>query len=64
MSSSNLSVILAERPTNEIILGRTFTQKTTPIPTRDELRDKEILVEVLFLSIDATMRGWIEGKGA
>lgn len=59
MARDNLSVVLAERPTNDIIPGQTFHQKITPAPTPDDLKDGEILVEVLYLSLDPAMRGWL-----
>ncbi|KAJ4263306.1 hypothetical protein NW762_006124 [Fusarium torreyae] len=60
MTIDNLSVVLAERPIAEIIPGKTFAQRVNPAPTRCDLKDGEILVEALYLSLDPTMRGWIE----
>lgn len=61
MARDNLSIVLAERPTTDIIPGQTFTQKTSPAPTPADLQDGQILVETLYLSLDPAMRGWLRG---
>lgn len=62
MAAENLSIVLAERPTDEIVPGTTFNQKVAPAPTSAALRDGEILVEALYLSLDPAMRGWLNGN--
>lgn len=62
MKQDNLSVVLAERPTAAIIPGQTFHQKTTPVPSPADLKDGEVLVETLYLSLDPAMRGWLNGE--
>lgn len=62
MAQENLSYVLAERPTDEIIVGRTLAQKRSPMPSAADLQDGQILVEVLYLSLDPAMRGWMTGK--
>ena len=64
MAPENLSIHLAERPTGEIIPGTTFTAKTSPAPSASDLKDGQILVEVLYLSLDPTLRGQLNGKHA
>ena len=59
MKSENLSIVLAERPVDSIVPGRTFSKKTSHIPTESDLKDGQILVEVLYLSLDPAMRGWM-----
>ncbi|KAJ4269513.1 hypothetical protein NW762_001174 [Fusarium torreyae] len=59
MARENLSVVLAERPTSDIIPNQTFNQKTAPAPTSADLKDGQILVETLYLSLDPAMRGWL-----
>ncbi|KAK7422829.1 hypothetical protein QQX98_001391 [Neonectria punicea] len=59
MARENLTITLAERPTADIIPGQTFAQKTDAAPTADELKDGQILVETLYLSLDPAMRGWL-----
>ncbi|KAG5912912.1 hypothetical protein E4U61_007655 [Claviceps capensis] len=59
MKQENSSIILAERPTDNIIPGQTFHEKKSPIPSPADLKDGEILVEVLYLSLDPAMRGWL-----
>lgn len=61
MPRDNLSVYLAERPTGDIIPGRTLKQRTSAAPEPGDLKDGEILVEVLYLSLDPAMRGWMTG---
>ncbi|KAH6984595.1 hypothetical protein BGZ61DRAFT_62690 [Ilyonectria robusta] len=60
MARDNLSITLAERPTTDIIPGQTFSQNVAPAPTPDELKDGQILVEALYLSLDPAMRGWLK----
>lgn len=62
MARDNLSIVLAERPKDVIVPGQTFTQKVSPAPTPSDLKDGEILVEVLYLSLDPTMRSWLNGE--
>lgn len=62
MPRENLSIHLAERPVDDIIPGKTFEQRKQPIPSPSELKDGEILVETLYLSLDPAMRGWLDGK--
>lgn len=59
MKQENLSVVLAERPKDNIIPGQTFNEKRTPIPSPADLQDGQVLVEVLYLSLDPAMRGWL-----
>lgn len=58
--TTNTTVILAERPTGDIIPGKTFAIKTSPRPTAADLKDGEVLVEQLYLSLDPAMRGWLD----
>ena len=60
-SGSNLQVVLAERPTADIIPGQTFKTQTMPVPTAEDLKDGAILVQNLYLSLDPAMRGWLNG---
>ena len=62
MAHQNVSVVLAERPVENIIPGKTFERKVEPAPTAADLKDGEILVESLYLSLDPAMRGWLKGK--
>ena len=64
MARENLTYVLAERPTGDIIPGRTFKAERGPAPTADDLKDGEILVESLYLSLDPAMRGWLNGTSA
>jgi NADPH-dependent curcumin reductase CurA len=63
MARENLSIHLAARPKGEIIPGggdgATFEYRVTPAPTEADLKDGEILVESLYLSLDPAMRTWL-----
>jgi NADPH-dependent curcumin reductase CurA len=61
-SSSNLQIVLAERPKADIIPGQTFKSQTVPVPNAADLKDGEILVQNLYLSLDPAMRGWLNGS--
>lgn len=60
--ATNLAIHLAKRPTGEIIPGTTFTHKTTPAPTAADLKDGQILVEVLYLSLDPALRPQLDDR--
>ena len=62
--STYQSIVLAERPKDNIIPGQTFSVKTNPVPTEDDLKDGQVLVETLYLSLDPAMRGWLNGNAA
>jgi len=53
------SVVLAERPKAAIIPGETFHLKENPTITEADLKDGQVLVETLYLSLDPAMRGWL-----
>ncbi|KAI5458588.1 hypothetical protein BGZ63DRAFT_391685 [Mariannaea sp. PMI_226] len=60
MARENLTITLAERPTADIVPGQTFSQNTSPAPSSANLKDGEILVETLYISLDPAMRGWLK----
>lgn len=51
MGRDNVSIVLAERPTGDIVPDKTFKQQVTPAPTPSDLKDGQILVESLYLSL-------------
>ncbi|KAM5341231.1 hypothetical protein ACJ41O_015340 [Fusarium nematophilum] len=57
--STQVTIVLAERPQDDIIPGKTFQERIQPRPTPEDLKDGELLVENLYLSIDPAMRAWI-----
>ena len=59
--STYQSVVLAQRPKSLIVPGETFTLKTNPILTEKDLKDDQVLIETLYLSLDPAMRGWLNG---
>lgn len=53
----NTQIVLAERPVTDIDPKKTFRiQKVT---LSDELGPNEILVKVIYISLDPAMRGWM-----
>jgi NADPH-dependent curcumin reductase CurA len=57
------SAVLASRPKTDIVPGETFALKNNPIITASDLKDGQELVESVYLSLDPTMRGWLnEGQ--
>jgi NADPH-dependent curcumin reductase CurA len=58
----SLQIELAERPEGEIIPGKTFCQRKVPAPTEADLKDGQILLENLYLSLDPAMRGWLADR--
>jgi len=61
MTRTNTSYHLAERPKPDLIPGKTFEKRTNPAPTADQLKDGEVLVEALYLSLDPAMRPMLNG---
>ncbi|KAL5331494.1 hypothetical protein ACEPPN_001025 [Leptodophora sp. 'Broadleaf-Isolate-01'] len=57
--STYTSVVLAKRPKALIVPGETFSLKQNPMLSQRDLKDGQILVETLYLSIDPAMRGWL-----
>ncbi|KAF9189821.1 hypothetical protein BGZ50_000569 [Haplosporangium sp. Z 11] len=53
----NTQVVLANRPVTDIDPKTTFRKQTVSLS--DELGPNEILVKVLFVSLDPAMRGWM-----
>ena len=41
---------------------QTFKIEERPYPKESELKDGEVLIENLYLSLDPAMRGWMNGK--
>jgi len=58
-SATYQSIVLANRPKDLIVPGETFASKTSPVPTESDLKDGQVLVESLYLSLDPAMRGWL-----
>jgi len=61
-NSTYQSVVLAKRPKALIVPGETFTLKTNQMPSEADLKDDQVLVETLYLSLDPAMRGWLNGS--
>lgn len=60
--ASYKSVVLAQRPKSVIVPGETFAVKENPIITEADLKDGQVLVETLYLSLDPAMRAWLNGN--
>lgn len=61
---TSLSYVFAKRPTGDIIPGETFKAVTEPAPTEAELKDGDVLYEAYYLSLDPSMRVWLNGEYA
>ncbi|KAI0399949.1 hypothetical protein F4802DRAFT_526417 [Xylaria palmicola] len=59
MARENKTFVLAERPKAHVIPGQTFRLEKGTAPTADDLKDGQLLVESLYLSLDPAMRGWL-----
>ncbi|OTA86902.1 hypothetical protein M434DRAFT_24086 [Hypoxylon sp. CO27-5] len=59
MARKNHNFHLAERPQGLIVPGRTFNFVETDAPTADDLKDGQVLVETIWLSLDQSMRCWL-----
>ncbi|HEX7671603.1 MAG TPA: NADP-dependent oxidoreductase, partial [Polyangiaceae bacterium] len=57
MSDTNRQIVLKSRPKKGPLSPDCFDTKVTPVP---QLADGQILVRTLYLSIDPTIRGWME----
>jgi NADPH-dependent curcumin reductase CurA len=56
------AVTLSQRPKDEIVLGETFKVVEKSTPKESDLEDGQVLIEVLYLSLDPAMRGWLNGR--
>lgn len=57
------SVILAKRPgKGEIVPGETFKIEEHKRLEESDLKDGQLLLEVVYLSLDPSMRGWLNGE--
>lgn len=56
------SVVLAKRPASLIVSGETFAVKEHEIVKTENLKDGEVLVETLYLSVDPGMRVSLNGN--
>lgn len=61
MAPTYQSTVLAQRPKSSIVIGETFKTITNPKPTASDLKDGEVLLQSLYLSLDPAMRGWLNG---
>ncbi|KAF9438064.1 hypothetical protein BGZ76_009936 [Entomortierella beljakovae] len=56
----NTQIVLADRPVADIELGKTFRQQTVELS--QELGPNQLLVKVLYVSLDPAMRGWMRDQ--
>ena len=61
-ASTYTSIHLAQRPKDKIIPGETFKLKSNEVPKESDLKDGEVLLQSLYLSLDPAMRGWMNGE--
>ncbi|KAK4222098.1 putative NADP-dependent oxidoreductase [Podospora fimiseda] len=57
-----LQLVLAKRPTGNIIPGETFNLVNIPTPSVKDIPDRHVLVEALYFSVDPAMRGWLDDR--
>lgn len=57
--STYQKVVLAKRPTDNIIPGETFRLESAKVPSEADLKDGQVLFETRYLSLDPAMRGWL-----
>lgn len=59
MASTTQSIVLASRPTGDIVPGTTFKAQSQPKLSESDLQHGQALVETIYLSLDPAMRGWL-----
>ncbi|EFX05362.1 alcohol dehydrogenase [Grosmannia clavigera kw1407] len=59
MSREITTVVLAERPKTVVVPGETFRVEKVAAPTEADLKDGQLLLETLYVSLDPAMRGWL-----
>ena len=62
MATTYTSIHLAKRPKDKIIPGETFSAKKNSTPKEADLQDGEVVFQILYLSLDPAMRGWLNGE--
>ncbi|KAK4124450.1 NAD(P)-binding protein [Parathielavia appendiculata] len=62
MARQSLQLELAERPKGEIEVGKTFRLRKVDAPTEADLKEGELLLECLYVSLDPAMRGWLDDR--
>ena len=60
--STYQTVVLAQRPKSTVVPGETFKIENNPVPSEGDLKDGQVIVETLYLSLDPAMRGWLNGN--
>lgn len=59
---TSLQLELAARPKGPILPGKTFRLASVPAPSESSLREGQLLLEVLYVSFDPAMRGWLDDR--
>lgn len=62
MSSTYKTIVLASRPKGHIVPEEQFKLIEKPRLTEADLKDDQVLLETLYLSLDPAMRGWMNGR--
>jgi len=57
--STYQSVVLAKRPEGLIVPGETLAMKENSMLSENDVKEDQVLVEALYLSLDPAMRGWL-----
>lgn len=56
-------IIFKKRPQGVLNPEENFEKHDVPRPRESDLKDEEILTEVLYISLDPVMRAWLKGGG-
>lgn len=59
MASTTQSIVLASRPTGDIVPGTTFKVQPQAKLSDSDLKPGQAIIETLYLSLDPAMRGWL-----
>ena len=59
MASTTQSIVLASRPTGDIVPGETFKSQPQTKLSENDLKPGQALIETIYLSLDPAMRGWL-----
>ena len=62
MSGTYQSVVLSQRPKGNIEPGKTFKTQTQQAPKESDLKDGQVIIKTIYLSLDPAMRGWLNGS--
>lgn len=59
-NKTNTRIVLQSRPKGPIEADTFKTDKTQAVPTEKDLKDGEVVVRIMWISLDASMTGWLK----